>query len=52
MKHENVDVSYLGAPRYQISLSAPDYKSREKKLAAILEHIKEFAHKNNCEFKV
>ena len=44
-------VPYLGAPRYKISLSAPDYKTGEKKLLGVLEHIKTYAQKNNCEFK-
>ena len=47
-----VEVSYLGAPRYKLSLSAPDYKSGEKKLEGVLEHIKSYAQKNNCDFKV
>jgi translation initiation factor 2 subunit 1 len=48
---EGVDVHYLGAPKYKISLSAPDYKTGEKKLLGVLEHIKTYAQKNNCEFK-
>ena len=48
----DVEVSYLGAPRYQIKLTAPDYKAAEKKLSSILENIKAFAQKNNCEFDV
>ncbi len=48
---EDVSVHYLGAPKYKISLSAPDYKTGEKKLDRILEHIKGFAQKNNCDFK-
>ncbi|HSB47416.1 MAG TPA: S1 RNA-binding domain-containing protein [Candidatus Bilamarchaeum sp.] len=46
-----ISVNYLGAPRYKISLSAPDYKSGEKKLESVLEHIKSYAQKNNCDFK-
>ena len=48
---EGVSVHYLGAPKYKVSLTAPDYKSGEKKLIAALEHIKTYAQKNNCEFK-
>jgi translation initiation factor 2 subunit 1 len=48
---EDVDIHYLGAPRYKVSLSAPDYKSGEKKLLGVLEHIKSYAQKNNCDFK-
>ncbi len=48
---DEVSVHYLGAPRYKISLSAPDYKSGEKRLLAVLEHIKTYSQKNNCDFK-
>jgi translation initiation factor 2 subunit 1 len=44
------EIHYLGAPKYKISLSAPDYKSGEKKLLGVLEHIKTYAQKNNCDF--
>ncbi len=48
---EDAALHYLGAPRYKMSITAPDYKSGEKKLVAALEHIKAFAQKNNCDFK-
>jgi translation initiation factor 2 subunit 1 len=48
---DDVLVHYLGAPRYQISLTAPDYKSAEKKMAAVLDKIEAYAQKNNCDFK-
>jgi translation initiation factor 2 subunit 1 len=48
---EDAVVHYLGAPRYKLSLSAPDYKAAEKKLDAVLDKIRAFAHKNNCDFK-
>ncbi len=48
---DEIAVHYLGAPRYKISLTAPDYKTGEKKLLAALEHIKTYAQKNNCDFK-
>ncbi len=48
---DDIAVHYLGAPRYKISLTAPDYKTGEKKLLAALEHIKTYAQKNNCDFK-
>ncbi len=51
LKIPNATVHYLGAPRYKISITAPDYKSGEKKMLAALEHIKDFAAKNNCDFK-
>lgn len=48
---KEIEVHYLGAPKYKISLNAPDYKSGEKKLLSVLEHIKTYAQKNNCDFK-
>ncbi len=48
---DGIEVQYLGAPRYKISLTAPDYKTAEKRLDAVLEKIHAFAHKNNCDFK-
>lgn len=48
---EGVSVHYMGAPRYKISLTAPDYKRAEKRLDAVLEQIKGYAQKNNCDFK-
>lgn len=51
LKSEGAEVQYLGAPRYKISLTSEDYKSGEKKLTGVLEHIKTFAQKNNCDFK-
>ncbi|MBI5046442.1 S1 RNA-binding domain-containing protein [Candidatus Micrarchaeota archaeon] len=47
----DAEVHYLGAPRYKISVTASDYKTGEKKLDKILEHIKAFAQNNNCDFK-
>ncbi len=51
LKIPGAAVHYLGAPRYKLSITAPDYKSGEKKMLAALEHIKDFAAKNNCDFK-
>jgi translation initiation factor 2 subunit 1 len=46
-----VSVHYLGAPRYKVSLTAPDYKTGEKRLLGVLEQIEAYAQKNNCDFK-
>ncbi|MBI5227420.1 S1 RNA-binding domain-containing protein [Candidatus Micrarchaeota archaeon] len=51
LKISGAAVHYLGAPRYKISITAPDYKSGEKKMLGVLEHIKDFAAKNNCDFR-
>jgi len=47
---EDVTIQYLGAPKYKISLTASDYKNGQKRLDKILEGIKGFAQKNNCDF--
>ncbi|MEW6748791.1 MAG: translation initiation factor IF-2 subunit alpha [Candidatus Micrarchaeota archaeon] len=48
---DGVSVHYMGAPRYKVSLTAPDYKKAEKRLDSVLEHIKAYAEKHNCDFK-
>ncbi len=50
IKDSSASLLYLGAPTYKLSVKAPDYKTAEKKMAAIVEQIKDFAQKNNCEF--
>jgi translation initiation factor 2 subunit 1 len=47
---KDISVHYLGAPKYKLSLTASDYKSGEKMLNKVLEEIKAFAQKNNCDF--
>ncbi len=49
---EGVEVTYLGAPRYQLSLTAGDYKTAEKRLAAVLRDMEKTAVKNGCDFSV
>lgn len=51
LEHEDVATHYLGAPRYQISLTASDYKKAEKKLLSVLEEMEKLASKSNCDFK-
>lgn len=46
----DLNISYLGAPRYKLSITGDNYKNAEKSLAATIEHIKGFAQKNNCDF--
>lgn len=48
---EDIQINYLGAPKYKISLTGSDYKSAEKKIDRILEDIKAFAQKNHCDFE-
>jgi translation initiation factor 2 subunit 1 len=51
VKKDNVTFHYLGAPRYQLILTASDYKEGERELAAVIKSIKTFANKNNCSFE-
>lgn len=46
----DLTIHYLGAPRYQVLLTAKSYKEGERGLSAAMEKIKAFAQKNNCEF--
>ncbi len=50
VKNKNVRIHYLGAPSYKVSVIGEAYKDAEKVLAKALEHIKDFAEKNNCDF--
>lgn len=50
IESDNLKLLYLGAPYYKITVTGPDYKSVEKKLSGVVEQIKAFAQKNNCEF--
>ncbi len=48
--NQNVEIHYLGAPRYQLTLTASTYKEAEKAMNEVVEKIKTFAQKNSCEF--
>ena len=37
---KKVEISYLGSPKYKITVYSEDYKSAEKKLSSALEKIK------------
>jgi len=50
LSRDGIAVHYLGAPRYRVSVTAPDYKSAEKKLQSALEAMEKDAHKRNCDF--
>lgn len=45
---DNTKILYLSAPRYRISLTAPDYKIAEAKLKEIREKATSLAKENNC----
>ncbi len=44
----NTKILYLSAPRYRISLTAPDYKIAEAKLKEMREKANSLAKENNC----
>ena len=46
-----VKILYIGAPKYRISITAPDFKSAEKTLKPILEDIQKNIEKNKGIFK-
>jgi len=48
VKKTGVDIHYLGAPNYKITITAEDYKKGEKILSQVMDKIKSFSEKNNC----
>ena len=49
--NEKIDISYLGAPKYRLSVVAQDFKTAEKTLKPVLEKIEKNSSKHNCVFK-
>ena len=47
----NIKILYIGAPKYRISVTAPDFKSAEKTLKPILEDMQKNIEKNKVSFK-
>jgi len=50
-KNPSIDITYLGAPKYRLSLKAEDFKSAEKVLKPILEEIQQNIEKKKGNFK-
>jgi len=48
---DNVNILYIGAPKYRISITASDFKSAEKTLKPIFEDIEKNIEKNKGSFK-
>ena len=46
-----VKILYIGAPKYRISVTSSDFKSAEKTLKPILEHIEKNIGKSKGSFK-
>ncbi len=51
-KEKDIEVLYLGAPNYKLTLTAPNYKDGEKQLSRILEDIKSLAEKSKCDLSI
>ncbi len=50
-KNSNIDITYLGAPKYRLSIKAEDFKIAEKSLKPIIEEIQKSMEKKNGSFK-
>ena len=50
-KDSSIDITYLGAPKYRLSVTSEDFKSAEKKLKPIIEEIQHSIEKKKGEFK-
>lgn len=50
-KSSTVDITYLGAPKYRISITSEDFKSAEKMLKPIIEGVERDIQKKKGSFK-
>jgi len=50
-KDSTIDITYLGAPKYRLSINSEDFKSAEKLLKPIIEEIETVIEKNKGTFK-
>jgi translation initiation factor 2 subunit 1 len=50
-KNSKIDITYLGAPKYRLSIKAEDFKTAEKSLRPIIEEIQKNIEKSNGLFK-
>ena len=50
-KDSTMDITYLGAPKYRISITSEDFKSAEKSLKPIIEEIQKNIEKKKGSFK-
>jgi len=50
-KDSTMDITYLGAPKYRISITSEDFKSAEKSLKPIIEEIQTNIEKKKGSFK-
>ena len=49
-KDPSIDITYLGAPKYRLSITSEDFKSAEKKMKPILEEIQGNIEKKKGQF--
>ena len=50
-KENNVNISYLGAPKYRITVNSSDFKTAEKTLKPVLEEIEKYVNKTGGVFQ-
>ena len=50
-KDATINITYLGAPKYRLSITAEDFKTAEKLLKPIIEEIQKNIEKKNGSFK-
>ena len=50
-KGKNIQITYLGAPKYRLSVTAQDFKSAEKIMKPVLEEIQQSIEKKKGSFK-
>lgn len=50
-KENTVEITYLGAPKYRLSVNAPDFKSAEKVIKPVLDDIQQSIEKKKGTFK-
>ena len=50
-KDSTIDITYLGAPKYRLSITSEDFKSAEKLLKAIIEKMQTNIEKKKGSFK-
>ena len=50
-KNSTIDITYLGAPKYRLSIRAEDFKTAEKSLKPVIEDIQKNIEKKSGSFK-
>ena len=50
-KDSTIDITYLGAPKYRLSITSEDFKSAEKSLKPIIEEVQTNIEKKKGSFK-